>query len=112
MGSHYQLSSIPYWSQNGRSVWVLEDIGKYKPITAGFVVTADGKLERVKVLVYRESHGWEIKHAFFTRQFKGAGLKYDKKLDQSIDGISGATLSVGALKRMSALALLLHREAL
>lgn len=110
MGSHYKLPEAQYWSDNSRTAWILEDIGKFEPITVGFVVGTDGKLERVKVLIYRESHGWEVKHDFFTRQFKGAGLKSEKKLDQRIDGISGATLSVNALKRLSALALLLHKN--
>lgn len=110
MGGYYRLSEAQYWSKDGRTAWILEDIGKYEPITTGFVVDANGKLERVKVLIYRESHGWEVKHEFFTRQFRGAGLKREKKLDKRIDGISGATLSVNALKRMSALALLLHEN--
>lgn len=110
MGSHYALPKIQYWFKDGRTAWVLEDIGKFEPITTGIVVGPDGTLERVKVLIYRESHGWEVKHEFFTRQFKGAGLKKEKKLDQRIDGISGATLSVNALKRLSALALLLHEN--
>ena len=110
MGSYYKLPQTHYWQKDGRTVWILEDIGKFQPITTGFVVGADGTMERVKVLIYRESHGWEVKHDFFTRQFEGAGLKREKKLDQRIDGISGATLSVSALKRMSALALLLHKE--
>ena len=108
MGKHYTLNSVQYWQHNGRTAWILEDIGKYEPITTGYVVSPENKLERVKVLIYRESHGWEVKHEFFTRQFKGAGLKKEKKLDERIDGISGATLSVNALKRMGALALLLH----
>lgn len=108
MGSHYKPGPFPYWKDGGRTVWILEDIGKFEPITAGFLVGSDGRLERVKVLIYRESHGWEVRHDFFTRQFEGAGLKRERKLDQPIDGISGATLSVDALKRMSALALLLH----
>ena len=108
MGSHYKLSNTTYWQQEGRTVWVLEEIGKFEPITSGFVVGENGKLERVKVLIYRESHGWEVKRKFFTRQFKGAGLKRGKKLDKRIDGIAGATLSVGALKRMGALAAMLH----
>ena len=109
MGTYYKLPQTQYWEKDGRTAWILEEIGKYQPITTGFVVGTDGKMERVKVLIYRESHGWEIKHGFFTRQFKGAGLKRGKKLDQRIDGISGATLSVNALKRKSALALLLHQ---
>lgn len=108
MGSHYRLSEVDYWVDNGKTTWILEEIGKYQPITTGFVVDKENKIERLKVLIYRESHGWEVKHNFFTRQFKGAGLKKEKKLDKRIDGISGATLSVKALKRLSALALLLH----
>lgn len=109
MGTHYKLPSVQYAIQDGRTAWILEEIGKFEPITAGFVVGADGKMERIKVLIYRESHGWEVKHKFFTRQFKNAGLKREKKLDKRIDGISGATLSVNALKRLSALALTLHQ---
>lgn len=110
MGSYYKLPKTQYWIKDGRTAWILEEIGKFEPITTGFVVGQDGTLERVKVLIYRESHGWEVKHDFFTRQFKGAGLKRERKLDQRIDGISGATLSVNALKRLSALALVLHKE--
>ena len=110
MGGHYKLANTKYWQKDGRSVWILEAIGKYKPITTGFVVGSDGKMERIKVLIYRESHGWEVKHTFFTRQFKGVGLRDEKKLDEFIDGIAGATLSVNALKKLSALALLFHRE--
>ena len=108
MGSHYKLPSVQYWQHDRKTAWVLEDIGKFEPITTGFVVDANDELERVKVLIYRESHGWEVKRKFFTRQFKGAGLKRGKKLDKHIDGIAGATLSVDALKRMGALAVMLH----
>lgn len=108
MGSHYKLPTVQYWLKDGRTAWILEEIGKFEPITTGFIVSDDGKLERVKVLIYRESHGWEVKHKFFTRQFKEAGLKRGKKLDKRIDGIAGATLSVDALKRMGALAVMLH----
>lgn len=110
MGDHYKLTTISYWENNGKTAWILEEIGKYKPITTGFVIGEEGKIERVKVLIYRESHGWEVKHKFFTNQFKGAGLKKEKKLDKRVDGISGATLSVDALKKLSALALLLHHH--
>lgn len=109
MGDHYRLPSVKYWTDGQRTAWILEDIGKYKPITTGYLVNTDNELERVKVLVYRESHGWEVKEKFFTRQFKGAGLKREKKLDKRIDGIAGATLSVHALKTMGALALTLHK---
>ncbi len=104
LGHAYPALRIRYWREGERTAWILEEIGKVKPITTGLVVNA-GKLERVKVLVYRESHGWEVKHPFFTDQFRGAALDENKRLTQDIDGISGATLSVNALTKLGRLAL-------
>lgn len=39
-----------------------------------------------------------------------AGLNADHRLDQSIDGITGATLSHRAAKRITRLALILHQQ--
>ena len=86
---------------------ILEEIGKVKPITAGFIVE-DNRLTEIQILIYRESHGWEVRYPFFTRQFSGLRLDEDMKLDSNIDGISGATLSVGAIERLSRLALYFH----
>ncbi|MEQ8859473.1 MAG: FMN-binding protein [Pseudomonadales bacterium] len=97
---------LRYWQRDGRTVWVLEEIGKDQPITAG-VVVRDGAIEAVEVLVFRESRGWEVKYPFFTRQFRNARLTARRDLDQSIDGITGATLSVRAMTRMARVALLL-----
>lgn len=100
---------VRYWARDGRSVWILEEIGKEKPITTGFVVE-DGAIRNVKVLIYRETRGWEVRYPFFTDQFNDATLSSDLELDTRIDGISGATLSVSALKRLARLALLLHKH--
>lgn len=109
LGHGYKGLRIRYWELDGRTAWILEEIGKVKPITTGFVVE-DGVLQSMEVLIYRESHGWEVRYPFFTRQFKGLRLN-GRKLDKDIDGISGATLSVNALIRLSRLALFLHEEA-
>jgi hypothetical protein len=98
-----------YWEKDGKTAWILEEIGKTKLITAGFVVE-DGKISNAKVLVYRESHGDEVRHSFFLNQFFGLGLSSDKSLDGNIDGISGATLSVRSMKKMATLALFLDNE--
>ena len=101
---------VRYWAAGeARSAWILEEIGKEEPITAGFVV-AEGRLEQVKLLVFRESRGWEIRHPFFTDQFTRARLKGDRDLDRGIDGITGATLSVRAMKRLARLALYLDGQ--
>ncbi len=98
-----------YWLRNGRSVWILEEVGKEHPFTVGWVIE-DQKVIDTKVLVYRETRGWEVRYPFFTRQFEGAGLTAEKQLDSRIDGISGATLSVRAMRRMAELALLLNGQ--
>jgi hypothetical protein len=109
LGHAYPGLRIRYWLHAGRSAWILEEIGKEKPITAGLVVDADG-LELVRVLAFRESRGWEVRYPFFTDQFRGIGLTDGHALDQPIDGISGATLSVRALEKLARLALYLHQQ--
>ena len=99
---------LGYWRDGDRSVWIVDEIGKEQPITIGVVVNA-GQIERVKILAFRESRGWEIRYPFFTDQFKGAGLKDGDELDRTIDGISGATLSVNAVNKVARVALLLDR---
>jgi len=92
-----------YWHQGDTVAWVIDVIGRDHPITVGVLVGPDG-VSGMQVLVYRESRGWEVKHDFFTRQFDGATLD-GGKLDRSIDNITGATLSVRAMKRAARLAL-------
>ncbi|MGH8496208.1 MAG: FMN-binding protein [Gammaproteobacteria bacterium] len=97
-----------YWLQGERSAWILEAIGKERPITAGFVVD-HGELEQARVLIYRESRGWEVSLPAFMAQFDGVSLTDDNTLDARIDNISGATLSVRSMQRMARLALLYDR---
>jgi hypothetical protein len=110
LGHGMGVLRVRYWAREGRTAWILEEIGKVKPITTGLVVDR-GRLEQVKVLIFRESRGWEVRYPFFTEQFKGAELIADLELDRRIEGISGATLSVNALRRLAALALYLHAQA-
>jgi len=105
----YNGLRVRYWQQEKRSAWILEEIGKEKPITAGIVIN-DGKIEQLKILAFRESRGWEVKHDFFTSQFKQAGLKDDQQLDKKIDNISGATMSVRAVSKLARIALLLDQQ--
>jgi hypothetical protein len=109
LGHKYKSLRIRYWKKDNKTAWVLEEIGKEKPITTGFVIT-NQKIERVRVLIFRESRGWEVRHTFFTEQFDEAGLKQDMELDRNIDNISGATLSVRAVTKLARLALLLDQH--
>lgn len=109
LGHDLGVLRLHYWGCDGRTVWILDEIGKEQPITAGIVID-HGQIELVRVLVFRETRGWEIRYPFFTDQFKGVTLDSEYKLDKGIDGISGATLSVHALTKLARLALLLHRH--
>lgn len=100
---------LRYWRAGERTAWILEEIGKEQPITLGVVVLG-GRIERVEVLAFRESRGWEIRYPFFTAQFSGLALAENDALSGNIDGITGATLSVRAVQRVARLALWLDRR--
>lgn len=109
LGHDYAQSQLRYWGDGKRSAWILEEIGKTEPITVGILIDK-GKIADLSVLVYRESHGWEVSKTFFTGQFKGAKLADGYTLDRPIDGIVGATLSVRALTKLSTAALYLETQ--
>jgi hypothetical protein len=107
LGHPYKARRLRYWGVPGKTAWVLEEIGKEEPITTGIVIQG-GKISLVRILAYRESRGEEVRHGFFTDQFKGAGMKTTTDLDRHVDGISGATLSVNAVTHLASMALYLH----
>jgi len=109
LGHSYPGIRIRYWGKNQRTAWILEEVGKTQPITVGIIVDDTG-IESIRVLAFRESRGWEVRYPFFTDQFSGIQLTADNQLDRPIDGISGATLSVRALKKLTRLALYLHQQ--
>ncbi len=106
---------IRYWQRDDDSVWILDEIGKEKPITIGVHINShQGKqqIRKLKVLTFRESRGDEVRHDFFAKQFINASLDSEKQLTQGIDGITGATLSVRATTKVARLALWLNAKAL
>ena len=105
----YKGLRVRYWRKQKKSAWILDEIGKEKLITTGIVIN-NAQIELVKVLVFRESRGWEVRHDFFTDQFKSVALKEDHQLDKTIDNISGATLSVRAVRKLAQIALLLDQH--
>ncbi len=109
LGHPYPKVRLPWWQASNRTLWVLEEIGKEQPITVG-VVVEQGRIIAVEVLKFRESRGGEVQLPAFRRQFEGAHLTPTGQLDQTIDGISGATLSVRAVKKLARMALLLDNH--
>ena len=73
---------------------ITEEIGKFHPYT--FIVSVDlkGKIDKIAILVYRESRGSEIAKKRFLYQFKGKSLKNKIRINRDIINISGATMSV------------------
>ena len=98
---------VRYHQSNNKTAWILEEIGKEMPITIGVVVEND-VIKQVKILAYRESRGGEVRYPAYTDQYRGAALQADYRLNQNIDGITGATLSMWAVNKVAALALYYH----
>jgi FAD:protein FMN transferase len=73
---------------------ITEEIGKFHPYT--FIVSVDlkGKIDKIAILVYRESRGSDIAKKRFLYQFKGKSLKNKIRINRDIINISGATMSV------------------
>jgi len=106
----YKGLRIRYWREGARTAWILNEIGKERPITAGIVVEND-RIIGVSILEYRESRGGEVRLPSFRRQFIDVGLNKKARLDKRIQGITGATLSVRTLRRCAIAALKLHNIA-
>lgn len=111
IGHPYASARIRYWEAADTQVWILNEIGKEKNITAGFTLK-QGKIIDAQVIEFRESRGWQIKNKAFTDQFVHVFLEDGKQLSRHIDGISGATLSVRAMQKMAKLALYLTTHTL
>lgn len=100
-----------YWQDGYKTGWIMDEIGKELPITIGVIIN-NSQVEAVKILAFRESRGWEVRYPAFTSQYQHAKLTADQKLDLSIDGITGATLSVRAVTKVVRLALFYHQQAM
>ena len=107
LGHDYPALRLRYWCEAGRSAWILDEVGKELPITVGVIIDT-GHIENLRVLTYRENRGGEVATPAFTDQFYGVALDANGALGATIDGISGATLSVQALTRLANMALFLH----
>ncbi len=73
------------------------EIGKTQPITFMTVITPDGRVKSVEILVYREAHGDEVKQRKFLDQYNGKTGQDPLRLGQDVTNMSGATLSSRAL---------------
>jgi hypothetical protein len=68
-------------------------VGKFELISYAVGLGIDGRVHRVEILAYRESHGHEIRLPAWRRQFVGKGVAAPLRVGEDIANLSGATLS-------------------
>jgi hypothetical protein len=74
-----------------------EEIGQHLPITFGVKISPAGEVERVEVMVYRESFGGDVRDERYRQQFVGKTERSPLRAGDDIVAISGATLSSKAV---------------
>ncbi|MFZ5467705.1 MAG: FMN-binding protein [Pseudomonadota bacterium] len=82
--------------KNGRLIgWFIVDnvVGKHEFITYAAGLLPEGKVKGVEVMVFKETHGDEIREASWRKTLEGKTLADPFKLDKDVPNISGATLS-------------------
>ena len=78
---------------------IVSQVGKVRAITHIVGVTPDGRVGRVAVMIYRESHGGEVAAERFLEQYRGLSLDDPVRIDADVMNIAGATLSGNAICR-------------
>jgi hypothetical protein len=68
-------------------------IGKHDLITYAVALSRDGRVRQVELLEYREAYGGEIRNPRWLAQFQGKQPGDPLRIGDTIQGISGATLS-------------------
>ena len=97
-GVRVRLDTQRVWraQQDGNFAgWFIVDevLGKHEYITWALALDPEGGVRSIEVMDYRETYGYEIRHADWRAQFLGKKHGAKLKLDGDIKNISGATLS-------------------
>lgn len=69
-------------------------VGKVKPITFLVIFSINFSVKKVEIIKYREEHGGEVQNRGWLDQFNNKMINSDFEINNGIDGISGATISV------------------
>lgn len=78
---------------------IVDEKGKYRPITFLVGVSPERRVLGVEVLVYRESRGGEVRRARFLNQYRGKTTKDAVRTNRDILNIAGATISVNSMNQ-------------
>lgn len=72
---------------------VVDELGKYYPITFIVGIKPDGEIREVAVMVYRERRGDAVRRGRFLNQFDGKTLADPLMVNRDITHLTGATVS-------------------
>jgi Na+-translocating ferredoxin:NAD+ oxidoreductase RnfG subunit len=82
------------WRVSGGGWFIVDEVvGKHEFITYAVGLNADGSVQQIEVMDYRETYGGQIRDEKWRAQFVGKTSKSPLKLDADIKNVSGATLS-------------------
>lgn len=76
---------------------IADEQGKYRPITFMAGIDTTLRIVDVRVLVYRESRGGEVRQTRFLKQYRAKSLENPIRINRDIVNITGATISVNSL---------------
>ena len=76
---------------------IIEEKGRFKPITFIVKMSPAFRVDLVLVMVYRESRGDGVKRQRFLKQFRDRDFSDHLRLNRDIVAVSGATMSSRAL---------------
>lgn len=98
------MSSVYVWKiykgDKLEAISILDNvIGKTLPITFRVNFNTEGKIIASQIVKYRESIGGGVSNESWNKQFTGKNSKSSYKVGESIDGISGATISVNSVTK-------------
>jgi hypothetical protein len=81
------------------AAFLVEEIGKHRPISFVVGLRPDGTVEDVAVMAYREAYGGEIRATRFLGQYRGKRPADPLRTYREVVNVTGATLSVDAASR-------------
>lgn len=79
--------------------FLVEEIGKHRPISFVVGLRPDGAVEDVAVIAYREAYGSEVRSRRFLSQYRGKRPSDRLRTEREVRNVAGATLSVDAASR-------------
>jgi len=97
-------------NDNREYIAILDNVlGKSMPITFLAIFNKNRSVHNISIIKYREPYGGEIRSKRWLRQFENFNHFSNYKIGESIDGISGATISTKSIsKGINKLTLLLE----